>query len=165
MKRDIKISVTNFLTCQGKYLLLHRSKTSKVDADRLNGIGGKVEPGENYLAAAIRETEEETGYTVSVENCHFHGMLKIEGGYPEDWVVAFFTIAVESPNIPKGSHIPEGELLWLNPDDVLKTEIEMVDDLHFLFPKIVAKKELFFATAQVNSQEKIDTISIDTLSL
>jgi 8-oxo-dGTP pyrophosphatase MutT (NUDIX family) len=29
-----------------------------------NGFGGKIEPGETIVAAAIRETEEEAGVTV-----------------------------------------------------------------------------------------------------
>lgn len=161
--RFTKASVTNFVKCDGKYLFLLRSQASSVDAGRLNGVGGKLEPGENYLAAAVRETREETGYFVDEKDCTFHGILKIEGGYPEDWVVAFFSIEVPTQEVPNGMIIPEGQLLWLEPDQVLSTEYELVDDLRFLFPQVTAATSTFFATAIVNNQEKIDSISISTL--
>jgi len=54
MKKTI-YSVTNFLHCGDDYLFIHRTKRqNKTDGNRLNGIGGKLEPGENFLQAAIR---------------------------------------------------------------------------------------------------------------
>lgn len=158
--RYTKTSVTNFLKCDGKYLFLVRSHASTVDAGRLNGVGGKLEPGENYLAAAVRETIEETGYLVMEKDCTFHGILKIEGGYPEDWIVAFFSIEVPTQVVPKGMTIPEGQLVWLEPDQVLSSEYELVDDLRFLFPQVTAASITFFATAIVNNHENIDMIRV-----
>ena len=44
-------------------------------AGLLNGIGGKIEPGEKPLAAMVREFEEETGYSTTPEQwAHYHTM-------------------------------------------------------------------------------------------
>ena len=49
MKKTI-YSVTNFIHCGDDYLFIHRTKRdNKVDEGRLNGVGGKLEPGENFF--------------------------------------------------------------------------------------------------------------------
>ncbi len=110
-KREIRTAVTNFLYCEDEYLFLLRNKNKKVDPGRLNGVGGGVEPGENFLDAAIRETEEETGYKVRPEDMKLVGVIRLEEGYPEDWVMCFFKIKVASKNIRLGNETDDGKLL------------------------------------------------------
>ncbi len=43
-------------------VLLYRKETGSMHAGQLNGVGGKVEEGESFLAAMQREYQEETGY-------------------------------------------------------------------------------------------------------
>ena len=43
-----------------KVLLIHKTKP-EWQAGRINGIGGKVEDGEEYVDCMVREAEEETG--------------------------------------------------------------------------------------------------------
>ncbi len=50
-----------FVVAGGRILLIR--KLRGLGAGKINGPGGKVEPGEAPLAAAIRETEEEIGVT------------------------------------------------------------------------------------------------------
>jgi 8-oxo-dGTP pyrophosphatase MutT (NUDIX family) len=161
--RLVYTSVTNFLHVGDEYLLLHRKPTKKIDPNRLNGVGGKVDPNEDYLMAAIRETEEETGYIVTAKDITLCGVARLEGGYAEDWVVCFFKIAVPSKEVPLGLSTDDGELMWLHKDKVLDTGIEMVDDLKIIFPKIVENTELFFLNAQLNIQEKIEHYTLSTL--
>ena len=161
--REIKTSVTNFIHHQGKYLFIHRTADRKVDANLLNGIGGKVEPGEDFLSAAIRETEEETGYVVTKQDVIFAGMGRTEAGYPEDWVMGFFKIEVPSFKIPIGSSCREGEFLWLTIDEALEQTIELVDDLHYLLKMVDENKLPFFINAQFNDQEKIEKMSLTHL--
>lgn len=163
MRKTIK-SVTCFLHCGDEYLFIHRTKKGNdTDANRLNGIGGKVDPGENYLETALRETAEETGYVVREQDCELAGIVSLEGGYAEDWIMCFFTIAVPDKNIPLGDHNDEGELLWLHKDKVLDANYELVDDLHYLWGRIVAGGKPFFAHSIVNDAEKIAEISISQL--
>lgn len=158
--RLVQTSVTNFLFCGDEYLFVKRAADKKVDAGRLNGIGGKLEPGEDYLSCAIRETEEETGYVVQPEDCRLCGVVKLEGGYEEDWVMCFFAIEVPHMKIPVGLKTDEGEFMWIDKKEVLNCQIEAVDDLQYLWKHIVSKNKQFFMTAQMNSREKIDTYSL-----
>lgn len=162
--RITKKSVTCFLRFGDEYLFVHRTKKGNdTDANRLNGIGGKLESGENYLAAALRETEEETGYKVTVNDCYFSGLVSLEGGYSEDWVMAFFVLTVPTKEVPIGMSNDEGELIWLHKDSVLNSDYELVDDLNYLWQKITAQQGVFFASSIVNEKEKIESISISEL--
>jgi len=163
--RKVQCSVTNFLYCGDDYLFLHRGKHKRLDPDRLNGVGGRVEPGENYLDAAIRETEEETGYKVSSKNIKLAGIVKLEGGYNEDWVMCFFKIKVSSKKIPLGENTDDGKLVWINKEKVLDSNFELVDDLNYCFKDIVEGKYLFFMTAKLNEDEKIESTSISKIPI
>ena len=131
-------SVTCFLHCHDKYLFIHRTKKgNNTDVGRLNGIGGKLERGEDFLSAAIRETREETGLIVDTKAAQLKAIVSITGGYPEDWVMCFFSIAVASVELPKGMENDEGELIWLQQDTVLTAEYELVDDIRYCWPHLV----------------------------
>ncbi|MCC6710817.1 MAG: NUDIX domain-containing protein [Candidatus Pacebacteria bacterium] len=163
MKKTI-YSVTNFLHCGNDYLFIHRTKkVNKVDGGRLNGIGGKLEKGENFLAAAIRETAEETGYVVTAENIKLVGVVRMQGGYMDNWMMNFFKISVPTKEIPLGNENAEGELIWLPADQVLTSGYELVDDLNYCFKDIVKNNIPFFAHAQMTKEEKVKTWNIGYL--
>ena len=48
-----------YIVRDGQLLLIHKKRG--IGAGKINGPGGKVDPGETPLAAAIRETREEVG--------------------------------------------------------------------------------------------------------
>ncbi len=162
--RKLVPCVTIFIHHQDEYLFIHRNPDKTVDAGRLNGIGGKVESGEDYLATAIRETKEEAGLEVEPGQVRFAGLIHLEGGYEVDWLVAFFEIETDSKELPIGDECHEGKLVWLTIKEALDSEYELVDDLHYLLPRLEKKQEAFFAHAQVNSDEKIDEIKISSLT-
>lgn len=51
---------------EGRTLLIRRSKANKNFTGKWEWPGGKVDPGEDFAAAAIRETKEETGLDVEL---------------------------------------------------------------------------------------------------
>ena len=106
--RKVQTSVTNFIYCGDYYLFLKRNPNKRIDPGKLNGVGGRLEPGEDYFAAAIRETKEETGYDVAPEDVKLTGVVKLEGGYDEDWVMCFFKIKVPNKKIPIGTKTNDG---------------------------------------------------------
>ena len=161
--RKTQTSVTCFLHCGDEYLFLHRHPGKRIDPDCLNGIGGRVERAENYLDAAVRETQEETGYIVTHNDVEFAGVLKVEGGYEEEWVVAMFKIKVDSKNIPIGTKTEDGELKWFHKDKVLNSGHALVDDLHYLFEEIVKSESIFFANEQLDEKLKVVSMSISRL--
>lgn len=154
MKREIVASVTNFLYCGDDYLFLHRNPNAMINEDELNGTGGKVEPNEDYLSAAIRETEEETGYKVKPKDIKFCGIIIFEGGYAKDWITVFFKIKVPSKKIPLGNKIREGELLWLNKNKVIDNKkYKLVDDVNYIFKNVVSEKNQFFMNVEVGGKD------------
>jgi 8-oxo-dGTP pyrophosphatase MutT (NUDIX family) len=158
--RKVQTSVTNFLYCGDDYLFIKRNLNKRVDPGRLNGVGGRLEPGEDYKAAALREIEEETGYQVASEDIQLVAVGKLEGGYQEDWVMCFFKAKVLTKQIPLGNASEDGELIWLNKDKVLDSEYELVDDLNYCFKDIIEGKSIVFFTAKVGDDQKIYEVSI-----
>ena len=62
------LSVKALLRDQGdRYLLLRRNADTNVDPGLWDLPGGKVEPGEGFEAALLREVREETGIAVALE--------------------------------------------------------------------------------------------------
>jgi 8-oxo-dGTP pyrophosphatase MutT (NUDIX family) len=165
--RQIQPSVTIFLHHQGQYLFIQRFADRMVDAGRMNGIGGKVGIGEDFLSAARRETEEETGLKLRPQQFKFCGILRTVGGYEQDWLVVFFRAEVASCKLPVGENCQEGVLKWLTPTEFKKQaqQVEVVDDLNFIFPKYIQGDGQFFAVAKLNDQEKVDKIKIEWLKL
>ncbi|MDD5039708.1 MAG: NUDIX domain-containing protein [Patescibacteria group bacterium] len=161
--RKVQTSVNNFLFHGDEYLMLHRKPDSWIDPNRLNSIGGRVEPGENFLDAVIRETEEETGYRIASEQITLVGVVKLEGGYDEDWVMLYFKTSVPSKKVPHGTHTKDGDLLWIHKDKVLDSEYELVDDLNYCFKDIVAGDAVFFLTAKLDNNQKVSDVSISKL--
>ncbi|OGJ38902.1 MAG: hypothetical protein A2383_02800 [Candidatus Pacebacteria bacterium RIFOXYB1_FULL_39_46] len=163
--KKIIYSVTNFVHCGDDYLFIHRTKKTdyKVDSGRLNGIGGKLEPNENFLQAAIRETKEETGLVVEAKDIKLAGIVRMQGGYEQDWLMCFFKISVPDKSIPAGMENPEGQLVWLPKDQVLKSDFELVDDLNYCFTDITEERIPFFVHAEMNEDETVKKWNADYL--
>ncbi len=158
--RKVQTSVTNFLYNGDDYLFIVRNKNKRIDPGRLNGVGGRLEPGEDYMAAAIREIEEETGYKVAPEDVRLAAVGKLEGGYQEDWVMCFFKVKVPTKQVPIDTHTEDGDLIWLNKDEIFDSEYELVDDLNYCLRDIIEDSGLVFFTAKVGDDQKIYEISI-----
>ncbi len=69
----------------GEWVVLIRKAKPAWQAGKLNGVGGKVEPGEAPLLAMIREFREETG--VSTDFRAWKQFATVSG---DDWTVHFF---------------------------------------------------------------------------
>lgn len=161
--RKVQTSVTVFLKHGDEYLFLHRLPTKKVDANKLNGVGGRVEHGEDHLTAAVREVEEETGYKIAYEDFVLRTVFRIQEGYPEDWIGCFFVAEVASKEIPIDHETPDGKLVWIHKDKVLDSEYDLVDDLNYIWKDIISTEDLIFFSAIVGDDEKIKNINISRL--
>ncbi len=164
-ERKIQTSVTNFLYCGDNYLFLERDPSKEIDGGKINGVGGKVEPGEDYLSAAIRETAEETGLKVTPGDMKLAGVIRLEGGYAKDWVMCFFKIRVPTMEIPSGLIVPDGKLLWIPSDQVLSGQYEVVDDLKLCFKDIILGTYQFFISATMDEELKVKNHSTQRIRI
>jgi 8-oxo-dGTP diphosphatase len=77
MSKPFAISVRMMIQdTSGNYLLVRRSINNKSNVGKWEFPGGKIEPGEEFYNALLREIKEETGLTVNVE--HIVGVTESE---------------------------------------------------------------------------------------
>ncbi|PJC42635.1 MAG: hypothetical protein CO040_03330, partial [Candidatus Pacebacteria bacterium CG_4_9_14_0_2_um_filter_36_8] len=82
-------------------------------------------------------------------------VVRMQGGYPDDWMMCFFKISVPNKEVPFGLDNDEGELVWLPKDKVLNSGYELVDDLNYCFKDVANEKIPFIVHAEINEQEKV----------
>jgi 8-oxo-dGTP diphosphatase len=111
-------------------LMIHRnSRPDDMHLGKYNGLGGKMEPGEDIAACMRREILEEAGITC--ESMSLRGTLNWPGfgKQGEDWLGFIFIIDGFS-GTPFTSN-PEGTLEWVAVDRLM--ELPMWEgDRHFL---------------------------------
>ena len=146
--RKIHLTVNNFIRFENKVLFLQRALDKKWDPGKLNGVGGKVEPGEDFLQANIRETKEETGYELNEKTCKFFGIVRIETA-EEEWIIVMFKSEVNSAEIPNGNQTEDGTFLWLSEEEVNGGKYEFVSDLEGYFREIFNDKSRIFRRLEV----------------
>ena len=108
-----------------KVLLIEKTKPAW-QKGKLNGIGGKIEPGETPLEAMVRETNEETGLSV-VDYVHYCTM-----SFAQDTVLVFVGFA--DFDLLRDESPTEEKLHVVKIPDVLlkKTEIPTMSNLPWL---------------------------------
>ena len=120
------LTVNVLIYSQGKVLLLKRAADKKVDPNLYAGIGGKVEPHEDFYSAIFREIEEETGIK-DLKSIHLYSVT--QHPFPptdSEWVNLYFTAEIDNPiEIPKST---DGEFFWTDPKEA--ENLPMAKDIH-----------------------------------
>lgn len=108
-------------------LLLHRTKKKNdVNSGKWIGVGGKFEPGESAEECMYREIKEETGLTA--HSLTMHGFVTFPGLLNgEDEGMFIFTCHDFSGEL---HDCDEGDLQWINNDDILSLPM-WEGDYHF----------------------------------
>ncbi|MFY1695846.1 MULTISPECIES: NUDIX hydrolase [unclassified Solwaraspora] len=107
-----------------------------------NGLGGKLEPGEDVVTGIHREVREESGLVC--EQVELAGTISWPGfgRNGENWFGFLFRIPAWSGH-PKTA-CPEGTLVWTDLADVLAGQVPMwPSDRHFL-PLVFAARPTVF---------------------
>ena len=122
-----------------KVLLIRKSRPDW-QKGRYNGLGGKIEVGENIMDAGRREITEESG--LKVRDLIQVGNMNLEG----EWLVEILAgIADAKAELSSGD---EGKVQWVPVADLPK---EVLPNLHWLVPLCINKfnSDLPFSIEQV----------------
>lgn len=115
-----KIAVMVILRCNDRYLLLHRAKAP--NAGRYAPVGGKLEAHERPLEAAIRETREETGITIT--NPTLCGVLCETAPVDYNWLCYIYLADIPYQEPP---FCDEGVLEWIAHDRLATVPLPATD--------------------------------------
>ncbi|KAF9457142.1 NUDIX hydrolase domain-like protein [Collybia nuda] len=118
MPFETKKYYTNaFIVQEGKVLLGYKKRG--FGRHKYNGFGGKVEEGETYLQAALRELEEEAGITAPLE--HAGSLLFLTEGIEKAFQIEIYRATEYSGTISETEEM-RPEWFSLGPAD--KTDIQ-----------------------------------------
>jgi 8-oxo-dGTP diphosphatase len=121
------------MSCQD-VLLLRGAPDKRLWAGKLNGVGGHIEPGEDALASARREVEEETG--LIVRDLSLRAIVHVSGDGTMPGVMLFVFVGEAPSRAVRAAR--EGSLGWYPADHL--PWAEMVDDLRLLLPRVLGKE-------------------------
>jgi 8-oxo-dGTP diphosphatase len=128
-----------FITKDDCILLLKGAATKRLWANKYNGIGGHIEPGENVLLSAHRELLEETG--LEVENLVLRAVIHITMPQPPGVMLFVFVGEALTRSVLSSS---EGTPEWVSKTEYL--DFELVEDLYTLLPRILSPGPLLYGS-------------------
>ncbi len=117
-----------FLQRGGKWLFI-QGAAHKWWSGKFNGIGGSVEPGEDVLTAARRETVEETGLPPTTLD-----LAAVVSVVSDPQVILFVFVGELAEGDLQAS--PEGELHWLTPEQLDTPTTPTFEDFPFLWARL-----------------------------
>ncbi|MBE9525015.1 MAG: NUDIX domain-containing protein, partial [Chloroflexi bacterium] len=141
-----------FVTHGDQLLLIKGAAGKRLWAGRYNGIGGHVEQGEDFLSAAERELDEETGLkNIDLWLC---GTVTIDTG--QNPGIALYVFRGESAEKAPLKFSEEGTPTWISQSQILA--LPLVEDLFILLPKVLGtdlKNPPFAARYYYDQQDQL----------
>lgn len=122
------------------FLLLKRAKEPNIGL--YTPLGGKLDPFETPLNAAIRETWEESG--IKVNNMEFRGILTETSPVDYNWISYVYLAEIEKQVTTESE---EGTLEWMHIDELLKIPTPKTD---LYIYKCLIDSEKFIFNAEYN---------------
>ena len=134
----IEFTTLCYIQKAGKYLMLHRTtKENDINKDKWIGIGGHFKQDESPEECICREVREETGYTLT--SYRYRGIITfVSGEGITEYMFLFTATDFEGEPVP----CDEGELEWIDTDQVWKMNIWAGDKIFF---RLLDDEEAFFS--------------------
>lgn len=130
-----------------RVLLVHRSREGDAHAGKWNGLGGKLEPGEDVYSCLCRELQEEAG--VEVTSARLRGTISWPGfgsdgalrqAQEPDWFGFIFVVDGWTGAIPERND--DGPLQW-HPIDAL-ADLPMWEGDRYWLPLVFSDGPIFY---------------------
>jgi 8-oxo-dGTP diphosphatase len=124
-----------FSSCKQKVLLVHRTaRPHDLHFGKYNGLGGKLEPGEDFVSCLKREVREESG--LECLDVRLRGTVSWPGfgKHGEDWFGFLFVVERWQGVLLEGNH--EGTLEWTPLERV--PELPLWEGDRFFLPLVFA---------------------------
>ena len=112
-----------FIKKGGNFLLIHKKKPESFGFNKMNGVGGHIERGEEPFESAQREIAEETG--LMVRGLDLCAIIFIDINSTPGIQVFVFKAAYQEGEI---EHSEEGELCWMSLSEINNSD-EVVSDV------------------------------------
>ena len=147
-----------YIEKDGKYLMMLRNKKQHDEnAGKWIGVGGHVEPDESVIQCLRREVIEETGLVLLDQRPRgIIDFISDEWGYERMFLFTSDSFEGDLPSLPDGtvtSYCNEGELRWIDKDDILSLNLWEGDKL---FLELLDRpEEPFFSLKLVYEGEKL----------
>lgn len=147
---DVIEYVVGFLFCHSTVLLVRKARPTW-QRGRMNGIGGKVEPGERPIDAMVREFQEETTLeVVDAQWTHFAtltgddaGGRFRQGAIPKPFQVYFYTARLAyfpERNVETATMGSDEPVFWF--DTVNLRSVKFLPNLQWLIPMALAAHDI-----------------------
>ena len=150
----MKMTTLCYITCNGKTLMLHRTKKQNDEnAGKWVGIGGKFESGESPEDCLLREVFEETG--IALDGYRFRGIVTFVSDLWGTEYMHLFTAKATEADL---SDCSEGELLWVENEKLATLPMWEGDKLFF---DLLQKNAPFFSFKLTYSGENLVSAVLD----
>lgn len=150
-----RMSTLCYIEQDGKYLMLHRTvKKNDVNKDKWIGVGGHFEADESPEECLLREVREETGYTLT--SYRYRAIVTFVSGVG---VTEYMSLFTADGFTGEPTACDEGELEWVDKEQVLKLNIWEGDKIFF---RLLEEREDFFSLKLVyDGCDKLVFASLD----
>lgn len=137
-----------YIEKDNKYLMLHRTKKENdLNEGKWIGVGGKFEKDETPEECLLREVKEETGLTLVK-----YRLRAVITFISNEWETEYMYLFTANEFIGNLTSCDEGELEWVDKDDILKLNIWEGDRI---FLKKMIEEDKFFTLKVVYEGDKL----------